>query len=75
VEDKMNAFEVVYGDRVRYGTQLFKGEVQIWRRGVQTAHSFVPGYLTWVIFVRQFERRFYLATFIEKMKIDLQSYR
>jgi hypothetical protein len=35
VEDKMNAFEVVYGDRVRYGTQLLKGEAQFWWRGVQ----------------------------------------
>jgi hypothetical protein len=30
VDDKMNVFEVVYGDRVRYGTQLLKGEAQIW---------------------------------------------
>jgi hypothetical protein len=29
VEDKMNVFEVVYGDRVLYGTQLLKGEAQI----------------------------------------------
>jgi hypothetical protein len=29
VEDKMNVFEVVYGDRVRYGTQLLKGEFHI----------------------------------------------
>ena len=75
VEDKMDVFEVVYGDRVRYGTQLLKGEAQIWWRGVQTAHSSVPGYLTWDLFVRQFERRFYPATFLEKMKIDLQSYK
>jgi hypothetical protein len=42
---------------------------------VQAAHSSSPGYLTWDIFVRQFERRFYLVTFLEKMKIDLQSYK
>jgi hypothetical protein len=29
---------VVYGDRVRYGTQLLKGEAQIWWRGVHIAH-------------------------------------
>uniref|UniRef100_A0A0A9CRD4 Retrotransposon gag domain-containing protein n=1 Tax=Arundo donax TaxID=35708 RepID=A0A0A9CRD4_ARUDO len=75
VEDKMDVFEVVYGDRVRYGTQLLKGEAQIWWRGVQTAHSSAPGSLTWHVFVRQFERRFYPATFLEKMKIDLQSYK
>jgi hypothetical protein len=34
VEDKMNVFEIVYGDRVRFGTQLPKGEAQIWWRGV-----------------------------------------
>jgi hypothetical protein len=34
VEDKMNVFEVVYGDRVCYGTQLLKGEAQIWWRAV-----------------------------------------
>ena len=30
VEDKMNIFEIVYGDRVRFGTQLLRGEAQIW---------------------------------------------
>jgi hypothetical protein len=75
VEDKMNVFEVVYGDHVRYGTQLLKGESHIWWRGVQTAHSSAPSYLTWDVFVRQFERRFYTAIFIEKMKIDLQYYK
>jgi hypothetical protein len=25
VEDKMDVFEIVYGDRVRFGTQLLKG--------------------------------------------------
>jgi hypothetical protein len=34
MEDKMNVFEIVYGDRVRFGTQLLKGEAQIWWRGV-----------------------------------------
>jgi hypothetical protein len=38
-EDKMNVFEIVYGDRVRFGTQLLNGEAQIWWRGVQAAHS------------------------------------
>jgi hypothetical protein len=70
VEDKMNVFEIVYGDRVRFGTQLLKGEAQIWWRGVQAAHSSSPGVLTWDVFIRQFERRFYPVTFQEKMKID-----
>jgi hypothetical protein len=46
VEDKMEVFEIVYGDRVRFGTQLLKGEAQIWWRGVQAAHSSSPGVLT-----------------------------
>jgi hypothetical protein len=75
VEDKMDVFEVVEGDRVRYATQLLKGEAQIWWKGVQTAHAAASGSLTWQVFVRQFERRFYPATFLEKMKIDLQTYR
>jgi hypothetical protein len=75
VEDKMNVFEIVYGDRVRFGTQLLKGEAQIWWRGVQAAHSSSPGVLTWDVFIRQFERRFYPVTFLEKMKIDLQSFK
>jgi hypothetical protein len=29
VEDNMNVFEIVYGDRVRFGIQLLKGEAQI----------------------------------------------
>jgi hypothetical protein len=75
VEDKMNVFEIVYGDRVRFSTQLLKGEGQIWWRGVQAAHSSSPGVLSWDVFIRQFERRFYSVTFLEKMKIDLQSYK
>jgi hypothetical protein len=75
VEDKMNVFEIMYGDRVRFGTQLLKGEAQIWWRGVQAAHSSSPGVLSWDDFIRQFERRFYTVTFLEKMKIDLQSYK
>jgi hypothetical protein len=74
VEDKMDVFEIVYGDHVHFGTQLLKGEAQIWWRGVQAAHSSL-GVLTWDIFTRQFERRFYLVTFLEKMKIDLQSFK
>jgi hypothetical protein len=52
VEDKMDVFEVAYGDRVRYGTQLLKGEAQIWWRGVQTSHSSSPSSLTWHVLVR-----------------------
>jgi hypothetical protein len=73
VEDKMNVFEIVYGDRVCFGTQLLKGEAQIWWRGVHAAHSSSPGVLSWDVFIGQFERRFYPVTFLEKMKIDLQS--
>jgi hypothetical protein len=73
VEDKMDFFEVVNGDCVRYRTQLLKGEAQIWWRGVQSSHS-APGSLSWHVFVTQFERRFYPATFLEKMKIDLHNY-
>jgi hypothetical protein len=74
VEDKMDAFEIVFGDRVHFGTQLLKG-AQIWWRGVQVAHSSSSGILTWDVFIRQFERRFYPVTFLEKMKINLQSYK
>jgi hypothetical protein len=70
VEDKMDVFEIVYGDRVRFVTQLLKGEAQIWWRGVQAAHSLL-GVLSLEVFIRQFERRFYPVTFLEKMKIDL----
>ncbi|KAF0905003.1 hypothetical protein E2562_039450 [Oryza meyeriana var. granulata] len=54
----MEAFEVLAQDHVRYGTQLLKGEAQIW----------------WKEFVRQFERRFYPATFLDKTKLDLDNY-
>jgi hypothetical protein len=71
----MDFFEIVCGDRVCFGTHLLKGEDQIWWRGVQAAHSFSPGVLSWDVFIRQFERTFYPVTFLEKMKIDLQSYK
>jgi hypothetical protein len=75
VDDKMDVFEIVYGDRVHFGMQMLKGEAQIWWRGVQAAHSSSPGVLTWDVFIRQFERRFYPVTFLEKMKIDLLSFK
>jgi hypothetical protein len=74
VEDKMDVFEVASGDCVHYGTQLLKGEAQIWWRCVQSSHS-TPGPLLWHVFVTQFERRFYPATYLDKMKIDLHNYR
>jgi hypothetical protein len=42
---------------------------------VQAAHSSLPGVLSWDVFIRHFERRFYPVTFLEKIKIDLQSYK
>jgi hypothetical protein len=48
VEDKMDVFKIVYGDRVRFGTQLLKGEAQIWWRSVQAAHSSSLGVLSWM---------------------------
>jgi hypothetical protein len=74
VEDKLDVFEVVSGDHVRYGTQLLKGGAHIWWRGVQSSHS-ASGPLSWHVFVTQFERRFYPTTFLEKMKIDLHNYK
>jgi hypothetical protein len=66
VEDKMDVFEIVFGDRVRFGMQLLKGEAQIWWRGMQAAHSSSPRVLTWDVYIRQFERRFYPVTFLER---------
>lgn len=74
VEDKMEVFDVLTPDRFRYGTQLLKGEAQIWWKGVQSAHTAAHGPLSWPEFVRQFERRFYPATFLDRMKIDLNNY-
>lgn len=74
VEDKMEVFDVLTPDRFRYGTQLLKGEAQIWLKGVQSAHTAAHGPLSWPEFVRQFERRFYPATFLDRMKIDLNNY-
>ncbi|XP_062195001.1 uncharacterized protein LOC133898348 isoform X2 [Phragmites australis] len=74
VEDKMEAFDVLAHDRVRYGVQLLKGEAQIWWKGVQSARTAAHGQLSWHEFVRQFERRFYPVTFLDRMKIDLNAY-
>ncbi|KAF0918846.1 hypothetical protein E2562_026217 [Oryza meyeriana var. granulata] len=70
----MEAFEVLAQDCVRYGTQLLKGEAQIWWKGVQSACIATHGPLFWAEFVRQFEWRFYPATFLDKMKLDLNNY-
>ncbi|XP_062182018.1 uncharacterized protein LOC133886282 [Phragmites australis] len=70
----MEAFDVLDHDRVRYGVQLLKGEAQIWWKGVQSARTTTHGPLSWHEFVRQFERRFYPVTFLDRMKIDLNAY-
>jgi hypothetical protein len=44
VEDKMDVFEIVFGDCVCFGTQLLKGRLKF-GGGVQVAHSSSPGYL------------------------------
>jgi hypothetical protein len=51
-----------------------KGKAQIWWRGVQSVRTVAHGDLTWSEFVRQFGRRFYPATFLDKMQIDLNNY-
>ena len=67
IEMQLDAFDVLPRDKIRYVTQLMKGEAQIWWRGVQSARTVAHGDLTWSEFVRQFERRFYPATFLDKM--------
>ena len=47
---------------------------QIWWKGVQAGHPASYGPLSWHDFVRQYERRFYPVTFLDKMKIDLHNY-
>jgi hypothetical protein len=41
---------------------------------VQSSHS-ASDPLSWHVLVTQFERRFYSAPFLEKMKIDLHNYK
>ncbi|KAG2557250.1 hypothetical protein PVAP13_8NG151206 [Panicum virgatum] len=40
----------------------------------RVAHPAMYGSMSWHAFVRQFERRFYPATFLDKMKMDLHNY-
>lgn len=74
IEMQLDAFEVLPQDRVRYVVQIMKGEAQIWWRGVQSARTAAHGVPTWPEFVAQFERRFYSATFLDKMQIELNNY-
>jgi hypothetical protein len=74
VEDKMDVFEIVYGDRVCFGTQLLKGGSNLVERRACSSLLFTRS-PDLGCFFRQFERRFYPVTVLEKMKIDLQSFR
>ncbi|TVU50725.1 hypothetical protein EJB05_02112, partial [Eragrostis curvula] len=74
IEMQLDAFEVLPADRVRYVTQLMKGQAQIWWRGVLSARTAAHGYPSWLDFQREFERRFYSDTFLDKMQIELNNY-
>ncbi|KAG8083715.1 hypothetical protein GUJ93_ZPchr0016g2527 [Zizania palustris] len=74
IEMQLDAFEVLPRDKIRYVIQLMKGEAQIWWRGVQSARTVAHGELSWPEFVRQFGRRFYPITFLDRMQIELNNY-
>jgi hypothetical protein len=44
----------------------------VWWRNVQSSRSVVHGPITWGEFVNQFERRFYLVAFTDKIKTQLE---
>lgn len=69
----LDAFEVLPQDKIRDVVQVMKGEAQIWWRGVQSPRTAAHGVLTWPEFVAQFERSFYSATLLDKMKIELNN--
>uniref|UniRef100_A0A0A9DKK6 Retrotransposon gag domain-containing protein n=1 Tax=Arundo donax TaxID=35708 RepID=A0A0A9DKK6_ARUDO len=73
VVKQLGAFEVELQKRVRYVTQLLKGEAQIWWDRAVAARSAALG-SPWDEFFRQFERRFYPTAFLNKMHIDLGQY-
>jgi hypothetical protein len=70
--EKLDAFRISQIEWVRYATQLLKGEALVWWRNVQSSRSVVHGPITWGEFVNQFERRFYLLAFTDKMKTQLE---
>jgi hypothetical protein len=70
--EKLDAFRIPQTEWVRYATQLLKGEALVWWRNVQSSHSIVQGPITWGEFVNQFEMRFYLVAFTDKIKTQLE---
>jgi hypothetical protein len=70
--EKLDAFKISQTEWVRYATQLLKGEALVWWRNVQSSRSVVHGPIPWGEFVNQFERRFYLFAFTDKMKTQLE---
>jgi hypothetical protein len=70
--EKLDAFRIPHSEWARYATQMLKGEALVWWRNVQSSHSVVHGPISWGEFVNQFERRFYLVAFTNKMKTQLE---
>jgi hypothetical protein len=67
--EKLDAFRIPQTEWVHCATQLLKGETLVWWRNIQSSRYIVNGPTTWGEFVNQFERRFYLVAFTDKMKI------
>jgi hypothetical protein len=70
--EKLDAFRIPQIEWVHYATQLLKGEALVWWRNVQSSRSVVHGPITKGEFINQFQRRFYLVAFIDKMKTQLE---
>jgi hypothetical protein len=70
--EKLDSFRIPQTEWVRYATQLLKGEALVWWRNVPSSCSIMHGPITWGEFVNQFERRFYLVAFTDKMKTQLE---
>ncbi|KAL6594984.1 hypothetical protein ACP70R_048087 [Stipagrostis hirtigluma subsp. patula] len=70
--EKLDAFQVLATEWVRYATQLLKGEALVWWRNLLLSHHAAYGPMTWPDFVGQFESRFYPVAFMDKMKTQLE---
>ena len=61
--------------RAQFVAFQLKGQADIWWEGVLTARTAAHGPVTWELFVEQFRRRFYPASFVERMEVSLNSYK
>ena len=69
IERHLGALGLTSELRVQFVAFQLKGQADLWWEGVLTARTAAHGPVTWELFVEQFRRRFYPASFVDRKSV------